>query len=247
MRVPGALLCLILIFRAPIATADPPPISLDIESPVIEITASFAGTQELLFGAVVDEGDVIVVVSGPLRPEVVRRKARIAGIWINADRRTFETVPAYYHVGSTRSLRDILSEALLERHQIGAEHVRFGYSPEQKASEREIYRAALIRNKRREGLYGDAPVPITVRDGRLFRATFTFPANVATGSYTADVYFVRDGAIVGSQSRSLTITKAGIEASIFNFAHQHAALYGIIAIAIALIAGWLAGVIFRKA
>ena len=84
-------------------------------------------------------------------------------------------------------------------------------------------------------------------EGRLFRTTVTFPANVPTGRYTVEVYLFRAGRLLSTATKPLTVRKAGIEASIFDFAHQHAAWYGIIAIVIALMAGWGAGMVFRKA
>lgn len=222
------------------------PLVVDFESPVIEISVDFAGTDILFFGAIDGEGDVIVIVSGPLGPEVVRRKSRVAGIWVNANSKVFETVPAYYHVAATRPLKDIAAEQLLDRHQIGASKIQFGYAPEQSPGDLAAYRAALIRNKQRLGLYNHAPNKIEVRGGQLFRTTFSFPANVVTGAYNVDVYLIRRGRIVSTRSRSLSITKVGVGAGIFNFAHQHAPIYGIMAVAVALFAGWLAGAVFRK-
>ncbi len=83
--------------------------------------------------------------------------------------------------------------------------------------------------------------------GRLFRTRVFFPSNVPTGRYTAEVYLLRGGVIIGNQSTPLVVHKVGLEADVFRFAHQQSALYGIIAIVIALGAGWLAGVVFRKA
>lgn len=223
------------------------PLVIDIESPVIEISVSFVGTEILLFGAIDGGGDVAVVVSGSRRTEIVRRKTRVAGIWINAHSRAFQSVPAYYHVAATRPLDEIAPKTLLRRHQFGPERVRFGYAPGQDARDRQVFREALIRNKRRAGLYSAAEGKVAVLDGRLFRATFTFPANVPTGTYKVDVYLIRDGKIVSTRERELSISKVGLEAGIFNFAHRQSALYGIIAIVIALLAGWSAGAVFRRA
>ena len=237
------LIWLSIGIRADAAT----PLSVDLSEPVIEISTGFSGTDVLLFGAIEGNGDVVIVISGPIRTEVVRRKARIAGIWINAESRSFATVPAYYHVASTRPLKEVAPEALLKKFQIGPERIAFGYAPGQSRDEQALFREALIRNKKQVGLYGNLLNRVGVTDGRLFRANFTFPANVPTGTYNVDVYLLRKGIIVGTKSRTLSITKVGLEASIFNFAHQQGALYGIMAILVALIAGWLAGVIFRKA
>ena len=81
---------------------------------------------------------------------------------------------------------------------------------------------------------------------RLFRTAVVFPTNVPTGTYSVNVHLFRGGRVVDTKTTSLGVHKAGLEADIFNFAHQHSALYGVIAILIALMAGWLAGAMFRK-
>ena len=53
--------------------------------------------------------------------------------------------------------------------------------------------------------------------------------------------------MTGAQQSSLQISKVGLEADVFDFANQRSALYGIVAIVIAVAAGWLAGVVFRRA
>jgi len=105
---------------------------------------------------------------------------------------------------------------------------------------------ALIRNKMREGLF-QPEGKVTFLPGRkLFRTTIRFPANVPVGTYSILVYVVRDGQIVGSQTHPLVINKTGVEAEVFDFAHRHSAFYGLIAVALAALAGWGAGLIFRK-
>ena len=50
--------------------------------------------------------DVIVTVAGPLQRVVVRRKDRVAGIWVNAEAAEIDAAPAYYAVATTdRSTR----------------------------------------------------------------------------------------------------------------------------------------------
>ncbi len=67
-----------------------------------------------------------------------------------------------------------------------------------------------------------------------------------TGTYTADVFLVRDGEVVAAQATPLVVSKIGLGADMADIAHRHSALYGIIAVLVAAMAGWLAGVIFRR-
>ena len=108
------------------------------------------------------------------------------------------------------------------------------------------FRAGLIRNKVLNGLFTKRPREVAFLGQRLFRSTIVFPANVPTGAYAVEVFLLRDGRLVSRFEKSLAVHKAGIEAQVFNFAHERSAWYGAIAIVIALVAGWLAGVIFRK-
>ncbi len=246
MRI-GAWACAVALclgMAAPAARAQEPLVA-DLSSREIAINTGFTGASLLLFGAVAGEGDVVVVVRGPARREVVRRKKRVAGVWINVESVSFRDVPVFYRIATARPLAEIAPEAVLEARQLGAERLRLrriGAAP----SGRDPFLAALLRNKGRDRLYSDGQGKIKVIDNRLFRTDVYFPANVPTGIYTVEVMLFRAGHLVDVQLTPVTVRKVGLEADIYNFAHQHSALYGIIAILIALMAGWLAGAVFRK-
>ena len=218
----------------------------DISRDHIEITTSFSGTRLLLFGATDGVGDVVVVVRGPNRREVIRKKERIAGIWINRQSVTFDDVPGYYFQASTRPLSEIADKNILAKHRIGTTSLQLKPLAGSAPALANSYRSALLRLKQEHSLYLAPSSPIEITGGRLFRVELDFPSNVPTGNYGAEIYLFQKGRVVSISRKSLTVRKAGIEATIFKFAHQHSAIYGIFAIAVALLAGWLAGVIFRK-
>jgi uncharacterized protein (TIGR02186 family) len=218
----------------------------DASRHLVAITTGFVGTEVLLFGATEGEGDVIIVVRGPARKEVVRRKGRHAGIWINELETTFRDVPSYYWLASSKPIETLLRPASLERHGIGVQHLSFTAVGKVDADDLAGFRAGLIRNKVFNGLFTVRPRDVSFLGQRLFRSSIYFPANVPTGSYTVQVFLVRDGGVANAQTVPLTIAKVGIGADVYQFAHASSALYGFIAIAIALLAGIFAGVIFRK-
>jgi uncharacterized protein (TIGR02186 family) len=88
---------------------------------------------------------------------------------------------------------------------------------------------------------------VTFLGNRLFRTRITLPANVPTGTYQVQVFLIQDGRVVSGQTTPLSVSKVGGEAVVFDFAHNQPALYGLIAIALALVAGWMAHLAFRKA
>jgi uncharacterized protein (TIGR02186 family) len=83
--------------------------------------------------------------------------------------------------------------------------------------------------------------------GQLFRADFHFPANVPTGSYLVQVLLLRGGKVASAQTTPLIVSKVGVGADVYQFAHHRAAAYGALSIVIALFAGWMAHLAFRRA
>lgn len=219
----------------------------DLSSHLIAISTGFTGTEVVLFGAVEGPGDVAVVVTGPRNVVTVRRKQRTAGLWINRDRLRLDQVPGFYVVAVSRPLDELVETPVLERHEIGLAHLHL--TPTDPVSPRELsrYRAALIRNKQKDGLYGVGFGQVAFLGERLFRTNVYFPANVPTGVYSVSVFLIRDGEVVNAQTTPLIVSKVGFSAEIYEFAQQQSVLYGITAVIAAVIAGWLAGAIFRKA
>lgn len=240
----GALALLGFALAGPLRAA---PLVADLSKHLVAITTGFAGTDVLLFGAVDGPGDVVVIIWGPPEELVIHRKSRIAGIWINTAQLTFDRVPSFYSVASSRPLDEIASEHVLARLEMGVERLDLPL-PHAKASANVArnWRDALIRNKQRLGHYAREVGQVIFLGENLFRTLVEFPANVPTGTYQIEVYLLRDGRVVSAQTTPLIVGKIGLEADVYDFAHNYSALYGLIAILVALVAGWLAHIAFRR-
>lgn len=219
----------------------------DLSRHLVAITTGFAGAEVLLFGAVDGEGDVIVTVRGPEGDVIVRRKSQVNGMWINTQSVTFGAVPGYYAVAATKPVEEIITGPVAEREQIGAERLRF--EPERNIPPDRItlFRRALLRNMERDGLYQPRTATIRFLGQRLFRADIVFPANVPTGLYTVNVYLVKGGQVVSAATTPLSVSKIGMSAEIYDFAHNRGLTYGFIAVAFAGFAGWAASRVFQRA
>ena len=218
----------------------------DLSDHRIEITSGFTGADVLLFGTSGGEGDVVVVLRGPPEPLVVRRKARMFGLWLNRDNIVFTDAPGYYAVAASRPLADIAPMELLEDLSIGFDNVSLTLFEATSPEELGLFRAALLRNMAKIGLYSSATAPIKFVGSQLFRTRFDFPANVPTGLYHADVFLFVDGALVSRRTTALQISKTGFEAAMYSFSRYQPLLYGLVAVAVALMAGWTAGMVFRR-
>ena len=222
------------------------PLLIALSTQRIEIDSNFAGTSILLFGATDVAGDVVVSVRGPEEPVVVRRKRQSAGVWINQEAIAFRNVPGYYFVAASRPLEEIAPAEYLDRKQLGAGRLLLEAIWFDTSGDADEFRAALHRHRERDSLYKSEPGTVEFIDERLFRTTIDLPAHVPTGDYVVEATLVVGGEVLSTRTDALSIEKAGFSADISAFARTDEALYGVIAIALALVAGWLGSFAFRK-
>ena len=118
-----ASLCLMMIAILPAQAEE---IVLGLSRDEVAITATFDGSDILIFGAIKrdapepDTGDlgIIVTVAGPDVPVTVRRKDRRFGIWVNTEAVEVDRAPSFYAVASSMPLPLSLSETEDERWRI---------------------------------------------------------------------------------------------------------------------------------
>lgn len=224
------------------------PLVADLSSHLVAITTGFSGTDVLLFGATDGPGDIAVVVRGPTEEEVIRRKGRKGPVWVNTDQVAFREVPSYYRVASSRPLDEFAPQTLLSRYQIGIDNIRMTTVADGAMAAGEVanFRKAFVRLKTEASLYDQGLGAINFMSNRLFRTELHFPSNVPTGTYLVEVYLFRDGDVTSAEIVPLNISQIGMSADIFDFAHNLAPLYGLVAILLAAGAGWTANAAFRR-
>lgn len=239
------LLCLTLLLFG--GTARAQQLVADLTDHLVAITTGFHGANVTLFGAIEGGGDVVVVVRGPERETVVRRKSRNAGIWLNTRSVSFGNAPGFYQLFSTKPVEEIVPASLRQLNEIGLDQLKL--NPVGRFSHEEVpnFRTALIESLQAEGLYGHGSGRVEMLGDKLFRATLAFPPSVPTGTYTIQVYLLRKGDIIAAQTTPLIISQTGFEADVNQFATEQAVLYGIVAVLAAAMAGWGASFLFRNA
>lgn len=218
----------------------------DLSSHKIQISTGFSGTELLLFGAADGPGDIIVIVSGPDTKAVVRKKERVAGLWVNADSVEFLSVPSFFHVAATPNISASNMEAVLRTNGVGLRYQNMRAMENSDLERAAEFRDALIRRKEAAGLYTKEAGEIEFVGGVLFRTKISFPATVPTGFYRVNVYQVTDEWVQSVSSIPLEIAKVGLEEAIFRFANERPALYGLFAILVAALSGYGAGMLFGR-
>ena len=222
----------------------------DLDEKEVRITTGFTGTELLLFGALDRAGvdDIAIIVTGPSKTIAVRRKSNVAGVWLNTDNANVIGLPSFYHILSTRPLEEIASENTMRINQLGFDHIPFRLDSESEIDEApiETWKAAMVRNLEKTGLWSNQPGKIKVISNVLFRTDISIPANIIPGDYEVRTLHFRDGAVVEENVSTINVVKRGLSAEIYRIAHEYAPFYGIFAIIFAVAAGWLAAVAFRR-
>jgi len=223
----------------------------------VAISSNFSGTDLTVYGSVErDAGtvsrasgyDIAVMLAGPRRTVVTRRKDRVLGVWVNRDWRTYDA-PSFYALATTRPLDLLAPEEQLDAQQIGIDNLIL---PEGVPGGVEVlagqleFRDAFSSLQRKAGLYAEYPGTVKLLGTHLFSATLPIPAEVPVGQYTVRVVVLADGSPVAETTTDVEVTKVGFEQTVTDLAAHRSVLYGLVSVLIALMTGWLGGVLFRR-
>lgn len=247
------VLLTLLVWLAGAAAAQAERVVLGLSQDEIAITATFDGSSLLIFGAVkrdspLPEGrplEVIVTVTGPPVAVEVRRKERRFGIWVNTESARFGRTPSFYAVASTGPLDEIVSATENLRHRISLDRAIRTVGAASMTNDVADFTEALVRLRERSDLYQTADTGVGLTEQTLFQSRLELPANLVEGVYLARIFLLRDGQVVDLYETGIDVRKVGLERWLYNLAHEQSLVYGILALVLAVAAGWGASALFR--
>jgi len=253
MRRFFALLVLSLLTVLP---ADAARLVSQLSNDNIQITSSFDGERLTFFGSVVpDAGSteryvegpfhVVIVVMGPTQNRVARQMTHNFGIWLNTEQVTFRNFPSYFQVLSSGRLLDITDVTTLS-----AEHIL----PESHTLlpneagwwKTAIFGRELIRLMTEKRLFGISENAVNFLSDNFYSAQLTLPSDAPPGPYIALTYVFKDGELIARRSEGFAVRKIGFERFVAQAAVQQPFVYGVLCVLLALVTGWLGGVLFKR-
>jgi uncharacterized protein (TIGR02186 family) len=218
----------------------------------INIDSFYNGSTVSVKGNASKGTDVVVAItSAEQHPQSLRRKGHVGGIlWMNVGGVTFEGVPGLYIVHSTRAIDSILEPGARDSYGIGYPALikRAGVSGVDDA-EKERWFAEFIKFKEASHLYSAAAGTVTTQESdgdQSYALHVDWPYQAQPGDYVVTVYEVKEGKVVDTAKANVVVEQVGLVKTLAEMARKNGALYGIVAILIALGAGFGVGLIFRK-
>ena len=242
------LLALLLLLALP-ATAEE--VVLGLSADEVAISATFDGEDILIFGAVKREEPipqdstlgVIVTVEGPSEPLTVRRKDRVAIIWANVDAVEVDAAPSFYAVATSGPMTEVLTQTEDLRHAITIPRVIRAVGVGVHGGE--DFTNALIRIRAGQNLYQVREGEVQLDQDTLFRTRIDLPAALTEGSYRTRIFLTRNGEVVDIYETAIAVNKVGLERWLHETSRNQPLLYGLMSLAIAIAAGWMASAAFQ--
>ena len=248
---------LALLLAAPLVMGQAKPVLVpDVSQRDIEIKYSFTGAELLLFGAILYPGgrlpepghrtDVAIVLKGPAQSIIIREKEKVAGIWVNAEALRYRSAPSFYAIASSRPIAALVDARTRAIYELGLDSLQLSPASAAPSMVQDRFTRGLVEQRRRTGLFVEAPRAVEITGGVLYRARLTIPARVPTGRFTAETFLIRDGHVLAAAVRDIDVRKTGFERFVTRAADRHAILYGLTAVALSALLGWGAGRIARR-
>ena len=222
----------------------------DLSQDNVEISTDFLGAKILLFGAYDGKkgDDIIIVVTGPKGLVTVQKKEKVLGVWVNTQKINYINAPKYLNILSNRDINDILNQRTRKIAEIGLNNLNVRIQPGKIVGKKKeiIWRKALTRNMLKSNLWSLNENSVYLNKNALFRSYLTLPSNVPTGIFNVKILHYRNNKLISKETSTINVLKSGISAEIYNIAQNYSTLYGIFAVLLAVLIGWITNLIFRK-
>jgi uncharacterized protein (TIGR02186 family) len=218
----------------------------------VQVRQGFTGTELLLFGAILTpEGtragqdyDIVVVLKGPTQSIVLREKQRLAGIWVNAESAEFRSAPTFFALASSRPIKRIVDDRTAAIYELGLDWLQLSPIGAFEPREQKRFAAGLVDLMRRGGLYKEDTRAVRVSEQVLYQARISLPSNVQVGTYTAETFAITKGQVVASAISRVEVKKLGFERLVAQFADRNGFMYGLLAVGLSVVMGFVAGRLF---
>lgn len=218
----------------------------------IKIDFFYHGDEVTVSGTSDPGVDIIVKITSPESHQIFKKKGKVAGLlWMNTGTLNFERVPNLYFLYSTKKIEDLLSPEERDKDIIGYDALmrHAEITPVENKTDKERWFNEFVRFKEASRLYkvSSNDVKITEKGNvQDYYIKLHWPYQAPPGEYTVTVYAVKDRKVIDKAEAKVVVEQVGIVKTLAQMAKEKGAFYGIISIAVAIVAGFAVGMIFRK-
>lgn len=236
--------CLLPLLSATAGTAESG--KLTVQPEVLDIGTFYSGGQVTISGEVQKGQDVVLEIAGPAANGEFDLKGRVGPFWMTNGRAEMDGAPAMYALllpGGRNWQRKASSLGLGFKNLKKKVAIQSAIVPPD-----ELFNM-FLELKKSEGLYVVEDNAVAYAAGnngfRRFTATCRFPRSTVAGNYTIKATPIANGAKCQALTRSFLVDEVGFGRLVYDLATNQRLAYGILAVAVALFAGAVMGLLFK--
>lgn len=194
------------------------------------------------------EYDPVLVLEGESDSMVLNRKGRVGIFWLNLDEVELKNAPHVYHIYSSKHLSQLAPDQLLATLRLGYDALGKDIEVRSDALEKEVVFSEFVKFQERSGMYRmvNGSLQPFKRENGLEHYSFQIPISSAmpVGRYRIKLFYFYENRCVQEFSETIILQKVGFTSFITKLAFEHASLYGILAIVVAVVMGFSIGFLF---
>ena len=239
------ILTLALALSSPSAAAGP---ELNLLPNTVDIGTFYDGATVVIKGTIPQGTNAVVEVVGSEAAVHLLRKGRRAGLWMSVGEIEVTHAPSLYMLlSSSPKIPELTGKETPWGYAALSRQVKF--RGKLTAGEQGKFFDEFMGLKKDELLYRLLPGALKTgapREGQVaISGKLPLPAKVPRGQYQVRLAVVKDGRLLAQKDTSLTVKMVGFPAWLFTMAQQQGALYGVLAVVIAIVTGFIMGVLFK--
>jgi hypothetical protein len=248
-RFPHRVACLVLgVLLAGVLPARAAAPVLTVSPGTVKIGAFFNGQAVTVSGTIPAGAQAVLEVVGSSAEEILMRKGRRGGLWMNVGRIMVHDAPSLYLVMSTaKQLLTATPPEATWGYQALKQRIKFTGRIE--PAERQEFLGQFLQLKESEHFYASWPGGLKVgaaTGGEIpVKGSFALPTITRPGTYKVCLSVIQEGKVVSSTCSDLKVEMVGFPALLAALAYQHGASYGVLAVVIAIVTGFAMGFLFK--
>jgi hypothetical protein len=195
---------------------------------------------------------ILKITSNQKEESTFKTVEKVGGlIWMKVNDIHYKNLPLFYHLYSNKPIEELLPKEILERYDLGFAVLgdKAEISPLKDPAEKPKFWQEYLKYKGKYHLYQAKIIPFICNNAQeepKLEIAIDWPFQAPPGEYQLEMYEVKAGKVTKQLKESIRVSQVGIVKLLADFSKNRPLIYGIFSVIIALAAGFLVGLIFKK-
>jgi uncharacterized protein (TIGR02186 family) len=227
--------------------------SLSVSPRRVWVTSRYHGATLQVHVVAPSGSDIALELEGKRKDVAFNQKGNVFFLWMNVGEVTVGNAPQAYMLFTSTERRGLAPPETLKRLGLGLEALGPEIETRGEGIGRETVLQEFYNYKKKRGLYRlsygslrpERGAPGPDGGGRdAYSARIHLPSRVPVGLYEVTLLVFKDGGLVERRSETVAIEKVGLPLLVSRLARDHPGEYGLVAIIVAVVAGYAVGFLF---